>query len=489
MSVTAQGITIRKAAGNRCTSSLLRRFLRSNSGSVYAAAAFMALPLVGLIGVGADAARIYMIKSKLAASVDAAALAGGKITNKDRTDGTVKKYFTLNFPDGYLGANLTALSHSRDQAAETLTVRARATVATSFMHLFGHDTVEVSAESEVTQKIRNLNIALSLDVSGSMGGRSGAGRKIDAARNAAKDLVRILHTATPDPEKLRLALVPWNGKVNVSLNGTAYDPAQTRKKFVSPFVHPLTGKQQGHVWSVNSTPVPLLDKPHDKWSGCVRARYSHDGIAQNDGDLLPGLLRLTNAGWTGWEPVRAADEARSRGGQCSNCTPCPTHGLTPMTSSRQTIERALDQLRNPGGHTNIAQGLLWGWRLLDPKAPFTETAGRVDPKTVQAVVLLSDGAHCGAKGDAYANAFGGCSTAARRKMDARLRLIAANMKKNGIIIYTIQFGTNSSELRKLLSEVASSTAAPHYHYAPDAATLQAVFKQIAGSLSDLRISK
>lgn len=449
----------------------------------------LAVPLVGLVGVGADTARVYLIKSRLATSVDAAALAGGKIQNQGNVDQTVRKYFTLNFPQGYLGADIKSLSHQRNRAAETLTVSATADVKTSFMHLFGFETIKVAARAEVTHKIRQLNLVLSLDVSGSMGGRSGGARKIDAARMAAKDLVRILHGATRNADMLRIGVVPWNGKVNVNLNGSRYLPARTRKIFVSPFRHPRTGKMQGHVWRVNSTPVPLLDKPHDRWSGCVLARYSHDGKAGNDGDLVPGLLKRANAGWPGWEPVAARDESTSRGGQCRNCTPCPIHGLSPMTSSQNTVNRALNQLTSPGGHTNIAQGLVWGWRLLDAKAPFTEAAGRTDPKTVQAVVLLSDGAHCGARGDGYRNAFGGCSTQARRKMDARLLQIADNMKKAGIIVYTIQFGTNSAALRKLLSNVASSNQAPHYHYAPDSATLQKVFKEIAGSLSNLRLSK
>jgi len=475
--------------GNRRFSLLLRRFLRAENGSMYVVGAMIAMPLVGLVGVGADTARVYLVKSRLAASVDAAALAGGKIDNRHRVASTVQRYFRINFPDGYLGANITQLIHNQDAAAETLTVSAKANVTTSFMHLFGHPTVEVAARARVSQKVQNLNLVLSLDVSGSMGGRSGGARKIDAARRAAQDLVSILHGASRTPGKIRIGVVPWNGKVNVSLNGAAYDPRQTRKVFVSPFVHPRTGKVQGHVWRVNSTPVPLLDKPHDRWSGCVLARYSHDGQAVNDADLVSGLRRLPSAGWSGWEPVTAQDEARSRGGQCSNCTPCPSHGLTPMTDNKRTVERALDELRSPGGHTNIAQGLVWGWRLLDDKAPFTEAADRAGPRTIQAVVLLSDGAHCGARGDAYRNAFGGCSATARRKMDARLLRIARNMKAQGVVVYAIQFGTNNADLRRLLRDVASSGAAPHYHYAPDAESLRRVFRQIAGSLSELRITQ
>ena len=74
-------------------------------------------------------------------------------------------------------------------------------------------------------------------------------------------------------------------------------------------------------------------------------------------------------------------------------------------------------------------------------------------------------------------------------MDARLRLLATNIKSSGVVLYVIQFANNGTDLQALLQDVASGPASPFYHYAPDDAALRAVFREIANDLSELRLSK
>jgi hypothetical protein len=74
-------------------------------------------------------------------------------------------------------------------------------------------------------------------------------------------------------------------------------------------------------------------------------------------------------------------------------------------------------------------------------------------------------------------------------MDARAIQIADKIKKQGILIYTIQFGFNDADAAATLKKIASSNGAPYYQYAPDSATLQSVFQAIGTSLWELRISK
>ncbi|MEQ8695665.1 MAG: hypothetical protein RLT05_03795, partial [Bauldia litoralis] len=85
--------------------------------------------------------------------------------------------------------------------------------------------------------------------------------------------------------------------------------------------------------------------------------------------------------------------------------------------------------------------------------------------------------------------WGGCGWYSTQKMDERAIAIAAKMKAQGILVYTIQFGFNDSDAASTLKKIASGTGAPYYQYAPDSATLQSVFQAIGTSLSDLRISK
>jgi hypothetical protein len=59
----------------------------------------------------------------------------------------------------------------------------------------------------------------------------------------------------------------------------------------------------------------------------------------------------------------------------------------------------------------------------------------------------------------------------------------------GITLYVIQFANNNSSMQTLLKQVATTPDKPFYNYAPDAATLQTVFREVANNLSELRLSK
>ncbi len=469
---------------------LFGRLLRSNRGGVYTFAAVIALPLVGFIGISADAARAYLVKARLSTSVDAAALAGGKTAFSTVYGNDITKYFNSNFPPGFLGATVTGPTYSKTPSptgGSLIKVTATATVPTAFMHLFGFDTMTVSAESEVTRKNSAMDVVLSMDMSGSMDSYTNGKKKIDAARDAAKTLVDILYGDEETNTNLKMGLVPWNGNVNILVDTTPAAPIsywkrnQSKQITVGTFKNPATGKNQNHIWEINASPVRLFDRPKNNWKGCVYARYVNDGNSSNDADDVLGYVDAT--GWKAWEP-------RPEGNDCKNCTPCLKHGITPLNQSKSLIAGAIDRLKNPEGNTNIPQGLSWAWRVLMNTAPFTEgTSDDPDKPLVRAVVLLTDGANCAAEGDGYKEIWGGCNWYSTQKMDERAIAIAAKMKAQGILVYTIQFGFNDQDAAATLKKIASGTGAPYYQYAPDSATLQSVFQAIGTSLSDLRISK
>ena len=56
-------------------------------------------------------------------------------------------------------------------------------------------------------------------------------------------------------------------------------------------------------------------------------------------------------------------------------------------------------------------------------------------------------------------------------------------------MFVIQYEFESGPLRTLLEGVASGPTAPYYHFAPDAAALEAAFAEIADELTELRISQ
>ncbi len=72
-----------------------------------------------------------------------------------------------------MDATVSGPSITVDETAETITLTAGATIPTSFLRVFGFETMSVSADAEVTRKMKALVVVLAIDMSWSM--RRGAG--------------------------------------------------------------------------------------------------------------------------------------------------------------------------------------------------------------------------------------------------------------------------------------------------------------------------
>lgn len=673
--------------------------------SIYLAASIFAL--VGLSGIATDTARAYLVKSRLSTALDAAGLAGGANFYLDSRDADVLMYFNINYPDGYMGSTLDGPHITASDEEETLTLQATASVPTLFMRLFSKDSIDVYSFAEIKREMQALDVTLAIDMSGSMTSSLGAGTRISSAREAAIDLVDIMFGDDETKELFNIGLVPWNGKVNISLEGSTFDPDEITTSDVVNYTNPVSGLVNNETYNVNNSPVPLLWKPHPQWQGCVYSRYKDDDDEDTNGDAKELAFSDFNVDWLAWEPVGPGSEPASSNGSdieiiqssstsnksdeiqtswpqtpkqynilvaigtrasgdqfntkagwisltnqtaddggtdryirvfakianasetsvtlnsdttahqgmtilevaninwndlvdgirfsdhteharnyvslnslstnntgdlliavaalsdddytspswtnsftqlagfeqsgdgandlshgvayrrvtsngtysttlstnagnnaetwgliialedrhvCtasqtgSECTKCLSHGITPLTNTKTTITSAINALQNPEGTTNITEGLSWAWRVLTPDAPFTEAVENPDYNRQQAVVLLTDGENYGGIGDGYKTIWGHGSSG-RDEMDDRLRAASLNMKNDGIVLYVIQFANNETALQTLLKEVASGPDAPYYHYAPDAATLQSVFRTVANDLSQLRLSK
>jgi hypothetical protein len=167
--------------------------------------ATMLIFVVGCVGLAVDVGTIYMIKARLSAAVDAAALAGGRSVNfaNDVTTATnnftttANQYFAANFPTGYfnsIGTPTVTPSFSQETDANgnvsgVLDFKVTATVSapTYFMNIFHFSNVTVGATGTASR--RGLVLMLVLDISSSMG--NGAGSPCEVMKAAAENFTTL----------------------------------------------------------------------------------------------------------------------------------------------------------------------------------------------------------------------------------------------------------------------------------------------------------
>lgn len=233
-------------------------------------------------------------------------------------------------------------------------------------------------------------------------------------------------------------------------------------------------------------------------------------------DYLPDRLDLRDAAapkfsdaWVGWGQANVFKYNGSNGvidevgpdtsGPNRSC-PDP---ILPLTDKRGDIEAKIDGLMHwNGSGTNIAEGLVWGWRVLSPSVPFDEGADY--GKATKVIVLMTDGVNnvdpnpefdylseYSAYG--YLQQWGTNRIAAktyagfRSYADERLAQTCSNAKAAGIQIYTVAFGITDAATLQLLEDCA--TAPPYAYTASTSSDLIAAFQKVAQKLSKLRLAK
>jgi Flp pilus assembly protein TadG len=174
--------------------------------------------------------------------------------------------------------------------------------------------------------------------------------------------------------------------------------------------------------------------------------------------------------------------------------------ILPLSNDMKEVKLSIDRM-TADGYTHIPFGAVWGWRTLSPTEPFSEGVEYDDDSTRKVLIIMTDGENTmpsqSTMNKSRYTAFGyvrqgrlGTTTstsAAADKLDDMLLEVCDNAKDNDILVYTIGFAINSSNVQSLLNECASEE--DMYFNSPSASALQSAFGQIATDLSNLRLTK
>lgn len=536
-----------------------RRLRRDDRGAIAIQFALLALPLSILLFGLVDVGRLSLQRRQIQDALDAATLiaARSSAVTDPALDAVGDAAFMAEMTG--LGVTLTG-SNSTFRAGSDNRVLASVstTVSPIIANLWTNGPITVTVTSDVVRSVKKLEVALVLDNTGSMASKLGSGdTKINALISASKSLVDTLAAAAArasETDAVKIAVVPFSMTVNVGstyssanwLSGTLpsaygadiFESGQNRFDLLS---------QTGTSWAgcvesrpdpydisdaapTSSTPATLFvpyfapDEPDDNvvtYSGNSRYR---DGRTVSGGEIANNWITDDKTSSTSWftrqnevdkyaasnsSKVISLAKTSTAYGPNAGCGITSVLRMTNVRTSggATTVKAKLDQMVATG-NTNVAMGLVWGWHMVSPNAPFADGAAYSAPNTSKVIVLLTDGDNVMSEADnpndgTYSgygyiwqrrlkNAsnvaldVGATGTQRRDAMDSRQAKTCSAAKAKGVIIYAIGVGV-SNRSKTLLQSCASTT--DKYYDVTDASQLTAVFNAIAGSIQNLRIAK
>jgi Flp pilus assembly protein TadG len=244
----------------------------------------LSLPVLILMTVGGvDIHRASTVRVNLQDALDAATLAAARSpytanTDLQRVGLTALRANLAAYPEITLReADTSFVLNSDDVVIASSKVDVKTLVANIFLPPYGKfmdDYLPVGAHSEVDRSSRNIEVALALDVSGSMNGQ-----KLQDLKDAAKDLVDLIVQPVQTPYYSKVALVPWSYSVNPGSYLTSVRGSVTGSTAITGAVINLTGTQRTITAATKARPVVITSNGH--------------GFANNDVVWISGVSGMT----------------------------------------------------------------------------------------------------------------------------------------------------------------------------------------------------
>ena len=216
---------------------LLKRFRRDERGVFAIFFALIAVVLIAAAGAVVDFTRVQQARTRAQIAVDSAALAlQAKIANPGVTAASLKLEAQALLTERIADSSVTAVVESAtpNVNAGKLTITGYISVPTYFVQLVGIRDIRSQVLSEVTQSSSDLEVALSIDITGSMAKVTCGGQrnctpsdKIGDLINASNTLIDLLVKDVQTPSYSKMAIVPWSTSANVGGYANAVRGAPT----------------------------------------------------------------------------------------------------------------------------------------------------------------------------------------------------------------------------------------------------------------------
>jgi hypothetical protein len=416
---------------------------------------------------------------------------------------------------------------------------ASATVKPIIAHLWTQSDFTLTANSDVVRSSKNLEVAVVLDITGSM-----SGSRITDLKTGAADLVDIVVKDQQSPFYSKVAIVPYAVGVNVGSYADAVRGAVTARAITDVSkANPAVVASAAHGFIVGdkvtisgvSGPTMLNGNTYSVTAASANSftinantanapSYVSGGVAACDTSTNPGCLNFTftsanfttvtrklstcvteRTGTYAYTDMAPSIAPVGRNYPNPNSNPCPSATITPLSSDRTALKAQISAL-SIGGSTAGQIGFAWGWYMVSPNFGYLWPSATQRPapyKTkdlVKVVVLMTDGAfntpYCkgviakdAGSGSGSASDHINC-TATNGDAFSQTRKLCDAMKDPALdlTIFTVGFDVGGDANATSMLKYCA-TDAQHVYFPATGSELKTAFKSIAQEISSLRIAK
>ena len=440
---------------------MMSKLYNDVSGNMATIFAVSLMLIMITLGAAVDISGMSSSRSTLQNYVDSAVLAAAASGVQDLDELQIIVDETVE-ANNMAGTPLTATIQILD--GNYLSVEISAAYQTSIMGMFGVNEIDLVVGAEAPPKSGGkLNLALVLDVTGSM-----EGSKIDALKTAAANLVTQIETASNGDAMI--SIVPFAQSVQLPLSHRNASWLEIEPDYVDTWNSLVLEDSVGCVDEgtaedsdyVCDTYVYIEKSALHIWEGCMgsRADILHE-TADYNGFRFQGFASYFN---------------------CHS-------PLLPLTNNYVDIAQTINDL-DTKDDTNIPTGLIWGWRTLTPGEPFTQANTADYNERSSVMILMSDGENNRAidTDPSFSNTRGYKHSS--RNVDRSNQLtetLCQNIKADGVVIYSIAYEITDPTTLALMRNCASS--AGKFFDATNTASLITSFDDIGKKLARVRLSK
>ena len=449
----------------------LLKFARDRSGSVAVVFGLIAMCMLCIMGAAIDYGRWLHARDQTLNAIDSAVLAAGRALqvnpgDEDAALAIAQKYYTENTRTRPALVSDTIIFKTEDHGL-SVTAEGAAYIGTTLLRLAQIDKLPLFELSgaEFSKAVlavggnadTNLEVALMLDTSGSMGSNT----KFQDMKEAATDLVNIVVWEDQSSHTSKVSIAPFSADMSVPasyLNDVRgpgpFDPVS--------YTYTCGSKKSGYgTCTGNYTPSP-----------CVAERTG----AEKYTDAAPGEGKYVM-------PVLTSNSA---------CSQSKQNEMMPLTNDKSVLTTKINDLQLGGG-TAGHLGTAWAWYTLSPNWnqvwPSNPAAAYGVPNTKKIAILMTDGEY-NTQYDANGVKTGsaGAGPAVNASSVEQAKALCDGMKTAGITVYTVGFDLGGNQTAIATLEYCATDQSKFYN-ADGGDELKQAFRDIALQLSTLHLSR